>query len=90
MAIVAEKAMRVREFDTAVNPNASRPELSVVVLRRIGWSEAEYRAWSRALLRRGEGFAVPSAHDGEPILRLCIVNTRSTAADIAAILDSMR
>jgi hypothetical protein len=33
---------------------------------------------------------VPSAYRGEPILRLCIVNTRSSAADIAAILDSMR
>ena len=66
------------------------PELSVVVLRRIGWAEGDYRAWSLALLRRGDGFAVPSAHDGEPVLRLCIVNTRSTAADIAAILDSMR
>ena len=66
------------------------PELSVVVLRRPGWTEEDYRAWSLALLRRGDGFAVPSAHDGEPILRLCIVNTRSTAADIAVILDSMR
>jgi len=66
------------------------PELSVVVLRRPGWSEEDYRAWSLALLRRGDGFAVPSAHNGEPILRLCIVNTRSTAADIAVILDSMR
>ena len=66
------------------------PELSVVVLRRTGWTEEDYRAWSLALLRRGDGFAVPSAHRGEPILRLCIVNTRSTAADIAAILDSMR
>lgn len=66
------------------------PELSVVVLRRRGWSEEDYRAWSLALLRRGDGFAVPSAHNGEPILRLCIVNTRSTADDIAVILDSMR
>ena len=66
------------------------PELSVVVLRRPGWREEDYRAWSLALLRSGDGFAVPSAHDGEPILRLCIVNTRSTADDIAVILDSMR
>lgn len=66
------------------------PELSVVVLRRTGWGEADYRAWSLALLRRGDGFAVPSAHRGEPVLRLCIVNTRSSAADVAALLDSMR
>ena len=66
------------------------PELSIVVLRRIGWSPEDYRVWSLDLLRRGEGFAVPSAHAGEPILRLCIVNTRTTAGDVAAILDSMR
>jgi L-2,4-diaminobutyrate decarboxylase len=66
------------------------PELSIVVLRRPGWSTEDYRAWSLDLLRRGEGFAVPSAHAGEPILRLCIVNTRTTAADVAAILDTMR
>ena len=66
------------------------PELSVVVLRRPGWSAEDYRTWSLDLLARGEGFVVPSAHRGEPILRLCIVNTRSSAADIAAILDTMR
>ena len=66
------------------------PELSVVVLRRPGWTAEEYRSWSLELLARGDGFVVPSAHRGEPILRLCIVNTRSSAADIAAILDSMR
>ena len=66
------------------------PELSVVVLRRTGWGAEDYRSWSLELLRRGEGFAVPSAHGGEPVLRLCIVNTRSSVADIAAVLDSMR
>ena len=66
------------------------PELSVVVLRRTGWNTKDYRDWSLDLLRRGDGFAVPSAHRGEPILRLCIVNSRSSAADVSAILDSMR
>ncbi|HWI05131.1 MAG TPA: aminotransferase class V-fold PLP-dependent enzyme [Acidimicrobiales bacterium] len=66
------------------------PELSIVVLRRPGWTAEQYRAWSLDLLARGEGFVVPSAHRGEPMLRLCIVNTRSSTGDIAAILDSMR
>ncbi|CAA9220999.1 MAG: Aromatic-L-amino-acid decarboxylase [uncultured Acidimicrobiales bacterium] len=66
------------------------PELSVVVLRRTGWRADDYRSWSLDLLRRGDGFAVPSAHEGEPILRLCIVNTRTTADDISVMLDSMR
>lgn len=66
------------------------PELSVVVLRRPGWTAEDYRTWSLDLLARGEGFVVPSAHRGEPMVRLCIVNTRSSAADVAAILDTMR
>jgi L-2,4-diaminobutyrate decarboxylase len=66
------------------------PELSVVVLRRPGWSAEDYQSWSVDLLRNGEGFVVASAHRSEPVLRLCIVNTRSSAADVAAILDSMR
>jgi L-2,4-diaminobutyrate decarboxylase len=66
------------------------PELSVVVLRRPGWSAEEYRVWSIGLLQRGEAFVVPSAYRGEPMVRLCIVNTRTTAADVAAVLDSMR
>ena len=66
------------------------PELSIVVLRRPGWAAEDYRTWSLDLLRRGEGFVVPSAHAGEPILRLCIVNTRTTVDDVAAIVDSMR
>ncbi len=66
------------------------PELSVVVLRRPGWSAEDYRSWSVDLLRSGDAFVVASAHRGEPVLRLCIVNTRSSAADAAAILDSMR
>ena len=66
------------------------PELSVVVLRRTGWTEDDYRRWSLAMLRAGEAFAVPSAHGGEPVLRLCIVNPRTTVDDVAAILDSLR
>jgi len=66
------------------------PELSIVVLRRPGWTAQDYRTWSVELLRRGEGFVVPSAHAGEPVLRLCIVNTRTSPADVAAVIDSMR
>ena len=66
------------------------PELSVVVLRRPGWSAEDYRAWSVDLLQRGEAFVVPSAYRGEPMVRLCIVNTRTSAADVAVVLDSMR
>lgn len=66
------------------------PELSVVMFRRIGWSAADYAAWSDRALADGLTFTVPSTWAGETILRFCFVNPRTTADDIAAILDSLR
>ncbi len=65
------------------------PELSVVAFRRLGWSAAEYVAWSRRLLESGLAFVVPSTHAGETILRLCIVNPRTTVADVEAVLATL-
>ena len=33
---------------------------------------------------------MPSRHAGEPILRLCIVNPRTTVDDVALVVDSLR
>ncbi|MDO8361647.1 MAG: aminotransferase class V-fold PLP-dependent enzyme [Actinomycetota bacterium] len=65
------------------------PELSVVLFRRIGWSPAQYQAWSDRLLATGVGFVVPTAWAGETVLRICVVNPRTTVADIKIILDSL-
>jgi L-2,4-diaminobutyrate decarboxylase len=66
------------------------PELSIVAFRRSGWAEADYRNWSVALLESGRAFVVPSAHEGQPMLRLCVVNPRTSVDDIVMILDSLR
>ena len=65
------------------------PELSVLAFRRDGWSAADYSAWSDAQLRDGTSFVVPSSHDGEPILRFCVVNPRTTVDDLRSILESL-
>jgi glutamate/tyrosine decarboxylase-like PLP-dependent enzyme len=65
------------------------PELSIVAFRRRGWAEDDYRAWSEQLLRDGTAFVVPSADASGPMLRVCIVNPRTTGADIAAILTTL-
>jgi hypothetical protein len=41
------------------------------------------------MLRSGEALVVPSTHDGEPILRVCIVNPRTTVDDVALIVASL-
>ncbi len=65
------------------------PELSIVAFRRRGWSEADYRQWSERLLLSGAGFVVPSADADGPMLRVCIVNPRTTPDDVAAVLTTL-
>ncbi|MBI4883953.1 MAG: aminotransferase class V-fold PLP-dependent enzyme [Actinobacteria bacterium] len=66
------------------------PELSVLLVRRVGWGPAQYRAWSDKLLADGVAFVVPTAWAGEMVLRLCVVNPLTTLDDIRLIVDSLR
>ena len=66
------------------------PVLSVLAVRRIGWTNDDYVEWSARMMREQAAFVVPSLHQGEPMLRLCIVNPRTSVDDIRSILDSMR
>ena len=63
--------------------------LSICVFRRNGWSPDQYKEWSDQLLERGEGLVTPTKHDGETVLRFCIVNPRTSRDDIQRILDSL-
>lgn len=65
------------------------PELSVVMFQRDGWSWADYQAWSDQLLADQLGFVVPSSWHGEPVLRLCFINPRTTMADVRAVLETL-
>ena len=37
----------------------------------------------------GTAFVVPSRYQGRPVFRFCFVNPRTTADEIALILDAM-
>jgi glutamate/tyrosine decarboxylase-like PLP-dependent enzyme len=65
------------------------PRLSILAFRRTGWSAADYRAWSDRMLAEGTAFCVPTTFEGEPAMRLCIVNPRTTVADLAVIIDTL-
>ena len=65
------------------------PQLSVVMFRRRGWDKERYDRWSERLLAAGTAFVVPSRWQGEPVLRMCFVNPRTTIADVESILDSL-
>ena len=60
-----------------------------MVFRRIGWTAGDYQAWSDAELAAGRAFVVPTTWQGEVVLRICIVNPRTTSSDIASILAGL-
>jgi glutamate/tyrosine decarboxylase-like PLP-dependent enzyme len=66
-----------------------QPELSVVVFRRRGWSPEQYQQWSNRQLAEGRAFIVPSHINGETMLRLCIVNPRTTVEELLAVLRTL-
>ncbi|MEL0162383.1 MAG: pyridoxal-dependent decarboxylase [Halieaceae bacterium] len=63
--------------------------LSICVFRRPGWSPNDYKVWSDALLEQGIGLVTPTKHEGETVLRFCIVNPRTSCEDIQMILDTL-
>ena len=65
------------------------PELTVVLFRRTGWSPERYQVWSDQLLAEGVAFVVPTSWKGETLLRICIVNPRTTVADIELLVNSL-
>ncbi len=66
------------------------PDLSVLILERIGWEDADYADWSSRLLAAGFAFVTPTRHAGRVCTRFAIVNPETTVEDLALILDSMK
>jgi L-2,4-diaminobutyrate decarboxylase len=75
--------------DTSYVELVMEPELSILLFRRAGWGHRQYQAWSDAQLTAGTSFVVPTSWAGESVLRLCIVNPRTTVDDIAGIVASL-
>ncbi len=66
------------------------PDLSVLIFERVGWEAADYDAWSKRLLEDQFAFVTPTRHHGAVCTRFAIVNPLTTAADLAAIIETMR
>jgi len=87
LAVAREGAARIAVSDHL--ELVMEPELSVVLFRRRGWDAQQYQAWSDRLLADGVGFVVPTSWAGETVLRICIVNPRTTVDDVQLIIDSL-
>lgn len=87
LTVTREAARLIRESDHL--ELIMEPELSVVLFRRRGWTPAQYQQWSEEMLAAGTAFVVPTAWAGETVLRICVVNPRTTVDDVRLILDSL-
>ena len=65
------------------------PQLSVILLRRIGWDEQKYKNWCTQMLEKEFAFIVPTSYKSETVLRFCIVNPTTTVKDIQLIIDAL-
>ncbi|UDY35894.1 pyridoxal phosphate-dependent decarboxylase family protein [Dermatobacter hominis] len=61
------------------------PELSVLLVRRRGWSSQEHWDFCHRLAESEIGFIVPTTWLGETVLRYCLVNPATTPEDVTAL-----
>ncbi len=83
-----------REFARLVEASRScrllvEQQLSVVLFSRRGWNLQEYQAWSHRHSAEGDWLVVPTFWHGEPCLRMCIVNPRTTVSMLYPLLESL-
>ena len=85
---------RAREAATMIDAHphlelVTDQQLSIWVFRRLGWTPEDYKSWSDQLLENGIGLVTPTKHEGETVLRFCVVNPRTSSDDIQQILESL-
>jgi L-2,4-diaminobutyrate decarboxylase len=68
---------------------ANDTDLTVLCIRRLGWAADDYGRWSARNVEDGLALVTPTELDGEIMTRICILNPRTTVADVAAVLDTM-
>jgi glutamate/tyrosine decarboxylase-like PLP-dependent enzyme len=66
-----------------------RPELGVVLFRRVGWGREEWKRWATDLLRSGTAFVAPSTLKGEPVGRLVFMHPLTPDSIIDELMLSL-
>jgi glutamate/tyrosine decarboxylase-like PLP-dependent enzyme len=64
-----------------------RPDLGVVLFRRVGWATPDYHAWARALHEEEIAFIPPSKWEGETVGRFAFLHPHTTMELVHQILD---
>src|SRR5215469_5032551 len=66
-----------------------RPDLSVVLFRRRGWTPEQYQRWAEEMLDEQVAFVPPSAWEGETVARFAFLHPNTSLDLVASILDRM-
>jgi glutamate/tyrosine decarboxylase-like PLP-dependent enzyme len=66
------------------------PELSIVLFRREGWNEGDYRAWSTQLLADQIGFVTPTRWQGEMVARFAFLHPDTSLDMVSEILKTLK
>ena len=66
-----------------------RPELSIVLFRRIGWTADDYHQWSVSRARDGVALVVPTKWRGQVCMRICVIHPDTTIDALDHLLDDM-
>ncbi len=69
------------------------PSLSIVLFRRLGWTEEDYKSWTYKNHREGIALVTPTKwpKEGgyETVVRFCFINPDTNEEDIRIVLDTM-
>jgi glutamate/tyrosine decarboxylase-like PLP-dependent enzyme len=88
--VLATARAAARAVDAAPHVELVRePELSVVLFRRPGWSDADYAGWSRKLLDEQTAFVLPTRWHGETVGRAVFLHPATTVDVFDDVLQAM-
>ena len=74
---------------TAHTELVREPGLSVVLFRRIGWSDEDYATWSTDLLKDQVAFVTPTKWEGETVARFAFLHPETSPEMVSEILATM-
>jgi glutamate/tyrosine decarboxylase-like PLP-dependent enzyme len=87
LSVVRAAADRIRS--SPVLELVREPELSIVLLRRVGWRPADYDAWSARLLDEQVAFVTPTTWQGETVARLALLHPGTGIEIVDEVLATM-
>ena len=85
---IAERAADL--IEAADHLELVRPTgLSIVLFRRLGWTDEHYADWSTRLLAEQVGFVTPTKWMGETVARFAFLHPETSEAMVSEILATM-